>query len=228
MRSFEVGPSPVPSDRQSQLLSKCVRRHCRTDRLWRCHRSSSRITIADGNGASRAELDSHDLIIAEGAASETFVDDDSRGMFQNAQEYSLLYPESQSHGPRLYSECEVEAARRAINARAGLKHARPVDQPPRGFVDIIAADQMSGWAQNPDRPEVPVCLDVLVDGQVIGQTLANIYREDLAKAGFSSGRHSFEFSLDAAIVSARQSVTVQRLADGVALGMIVLVEPHAA
>ena len=30
------------------------------------------------------ELDSHDVIVAEGALSETFIDDDSRGMFHNA------------------------------------------------------------------------------------------------------------------------------------------------
>ena len=30
------------------------------------------------------ELDSHDVIIAEGALSESFIDDDSRGMFHNA------------------------------------------------------------------------------------------------------------------------------------------------
>jgi hypothetical protein len=37
------------------------------------------------------ELDSHDVIIAEGALSESFLDDDSRGMFHNAQEYAALY-----------------------------------------------------------------------------------------------------------------------------------------
>ena len=37
------------------------------------------------------ELDTHDAIIAEGALSETFIDDDSRGMFHNAQEYDTLY-----------------------------------------------------------------------------------------------------------------------------------------
>jgi hypothetical protein len=30
------------------------------------------------------ELDSHDVILAEGALSESFIDDDSRGMFHNA------------------------------------------------------------------------------------------------------------------------------------------------
>ena len=38
------------------------------------------------------ELDSHDVIIAEGAPSETFIDDDCRMMFRNAHEYALLYP----------------------------------------------------------------------------------------------------------------------------------------
>jgi autotransporter passenger strand-loop-strand repeat protein len=38
------------------------------------------------------ELPSHDVIYAEGAESESFVDDDSRGMFQNAAEYAALYP----------------------------------------------------------------------------------------------------------------------------------------
>ena len=32
------------------------------------------------------------MIVAEGALSETFIDDDSRGMFHNAHEYRVLYP----------------------------------------------------------------------------------------------------------------------------------------
>ena len=38
------------------------------------------------------ELDSHDVIVAEGAAAETFVDCDSRRMFHNAVEFAVLYP----------------------------------------------------------------------------------------------------------------------------------------
>jgi O-antigen biosynthesis protein len=40
------------------------------------------------------ELDTHDEIIAEGAPAETFIDDDSRGMFHNAREYRALYPDA--------------------------------------------------------------------------------------------------------------------------------------
>ena len=37
------------------------------------------------------ELDTHDVIIAEGALSESFIDDDSRGIFHNAHEYRKFY-----------------------------------------------------------------------------------------------------------------------------------------
>src|SRR5262245_9261787 len=38
------------------------------------------------------ELDSHDVILAEGAPAETFVDCNNRCMFQNAAEFRELYP----------------------------------------------------------------------------------------------------------------------------------------
>ena len=43
------------------------------------------------------ELDSHDVILAEGAPSETFIDEDSRGMFHNAHELRL-YPRDAATG----------------------------------------------------------------------------------------------------------------------------------
>ncbi|UMM09435.1 Hint domain-containing protein [Gluconobacter frateurii] len=40
------------------------------------------------------ELETHDILLAEGAPSESFLDDSSRGMFHNAHEYSELYPDA--------------------------------------------------------------------------------------------------------------------------------------
>jgi hypothetical protein len=78
------------------------------------------------------ELDTHDVIIAERALSESFIDDDSRAMFHNAHEYRALYPDAPSGpvtycAPRLEDGYEVEAARRRIMLRAGL--LRPADAP---------------------------------------------------------------------------------------------------
>ncbi len=128
------------------------------------------------------ELDTHDIIIAEGALSESFIDDDSRQMFHNAHEYVALYPDvtrivARFCAPRRREGYEVEAVRRRIAERAGLLPAiddRKVDL--RGFIDAITSRAISGWAQNIDYPEAPVCLDILAGSQLIGRVLANRYR----------------------------------------------------
>ena len=165
------------------------------------------------------------MIIAEGALAESFIDDDSRLLFHNAHEYRVLYPDAakevaQYCAPRLQDGYEVEAVRRRIALRAGLDEAARVGNL-RGHVDRITAKCVAGWAQNVDHPEAPVCLDVLVGGVLVGQVLANRYREDLQKAGMGSGRHGFEFRLPRKLVFAREHVEVRRSFDGVALELTI-------
>jgi hypothetical protein len=171
------------------------------------------------------ELDSHDLILAEGAWSETFVDDDSRGMFHNSHEYRALYPDApvgpaRYCAPRLDTGYAVEAARRSVDTRAGLRPAGGERAPPlRGYVDAIGRHHIAGWAQNAEHPEAPVCLDICAGGQLIGRVLANRYREDLERAGLGSGRHSFEFRLPAGLALAPSAINVRRSIDGAALAV---------
>ena len=70
------------------------------------------------------ELDRHDTILAEGAASETFLDDDSRGVFHNASEHADLYPEYAVAGgycaTRIESGFVLEAIRRRLALQCGL------------------------------------------------------------------------------------------------------------
>jgi hypothetical protein len=56
----------------------------------------------------------------------------------------------------------------------------------------VSAHRIAGWAQCREHPEAPVCLNVYAGGKLVGQVLANRYREDLERAGIGSGRHSFE------------------------------------
>ena len=72
------------------------------------------------------ELESHDVVVAEGALSESFIDHDNRGMFQNASEYAALYPGSNSPpGRYCATRCEdgyeLEMIRSHIALRAGLR-----------------------------------------------------------------------------------------------------------
>ncbi|MGB7102883.1 MAG: Hint domain-containing protein, partial [Xanthobacteraceae bacterium] len=170
------------------------------------------------------ELDSHDVIIAEGAFSESFIDDDSRGMFHNAHEYSELYANAAPAvarycAPRLDQGYELEMVWRRLARRAGLA---PSDERTRasdlhGSLDRVTPCIIEGWAQNPDHPEAPVCLDIFAGGQLIGQVLANCYREDLKRAGIGSGHHSFTFAPPARLAFAPDAVEVRRSLDGIAL-----------
>jgi hypothetical protein len=66
------------------------------------------------------------VIIAEGALSETYLDDDNRGMFHNALEYETLYAGEDARqpafycAPRLEDGYAVEHVRRRIAARARI------------------------------------------------------------------------------------------------------------
>ena len=148
------------------------------------------------------ELETHDVIIAEGALSETFIDDDSRGMFHNAHEYRSMFPgavtdPAQYCARRLEHGYEIEGMRQRIALRAGLvsnEETKGVGTL-RGYVDLVTPRLIEGWAQNTDHPEAPVCLDIFAGGRLIGQVLANRYRKDLELAGIGSGQHSFAFGL---------------------------------
>jgi hypothetical protein len=168
------------------------------------------------------ELDGHDVILAEGALSETFIDDGSRGMFHNAHEYDALYPgggrpPARYYAPRLADGYEVETIRRHIGQRAGLPCCSESSGALRGYVDLVGPDRICGWAQNVDHPEAPVCLDIYVGGRSIGQVLANQFRDDLKQAGLGSGCHSFDFALPAGIRPAPGAVQVRRSFDSAAL-----------
>ena len=68
------------------------------------------------------ELATHDVILAEGAPSETFLDDGSRGMFHNAADFARLYPKARVPtdycAPRLADGPEVELVRRRLASLA--------------------------------------------------------------------------------------------------------------
>jgi len=70
------------------------------------------------------ELDSHDVILAEGAPVETFVDAGSRAMFDNAAEFATLYGDEAPQAlcaPLLDSGADLAAIQARIAARSGIQ-----------------------------------------------------------------------------------------------------------
>ncbi|CAA2157879.1 hypothetical protein MBRA_03232 [Methylobacterium brachiatum] len=179
------------------------------------------------------ELDSHDVLVAEGAAAESFVDDGGRAIFHNAASFRTLYPSQPARigaaaycAPRVEDGYALEAVRRRLAQRAGLPVA-----PARVFGELVGhldqcdGTRVSGWAQDRAYPDAPVCLDIVVDGTVVALAYAEAYRADLAAAGIGDGRHAFDLDLPQPLdADVAHVVSVRRSADGVELGTL-RVEP---
>jgi len=74
------------------------------------------------------ELEGHDVIMAEGAWSESYLNDDNRGIFHNAHEYAALYPgELESLvrycAPRVRSGAILEQVRTRLAGASQIKIA---------------------------------------------------------------------------------------------------------
>jgi glycosyltransferase involved in cell wall biosynthesis len=198
------------------------------------------VSIVETNGLDEIhyfhiELDAHDVIVAEGALAETFIDDDSRGMFHNAPEFHRLYPDAPTHlparycAPRLEEGFALEALRRKLAWRA--RRLRPdgtmVPVALRGHLDGVERRRITGWAFDPETPGTPVVLVVLLNGAEIARLVADRYRLDLEKAGIGDGRHAFELELSAGLAAdLRHEIEVRRLDDGASLkGSPAVLEP---
>jgi glycosyltransferase involved in cell wall biosynthesis len=167
------------------------------------------------------ELESHDVIFAEGAATETFVDCDSRGMFENAAEFAALYPADAAPGwafcaPRVESGQTLRRIWRQVAARAGVAVRRPAMMARcAGHLDHVAPDRIEGWAWLPDFPEEFVELEVLDHDGMIARVVADQHRDDLAQAGIGCGRHAFRLSFASGLAAHKpHEIRVRRAGGG--------------
>jgi len=172
------------------------------------------------------ELESHDVLLAEGAPSESFVDDNSRAMFHNAREYCALYPgetpvPAAYYAPRIERGYRLEAVVQRLAARARLLQEDGTAirlGPLLGSFDRVTADRIVGWACDAHAPDRPVDLVILDNGVVIAEIAASQYRRDLQAAGFGHGGYGFELMIPAQLSGFSQHViSVRRHADGAEL-----------
>ena len=156
------------------------------------------------------ELDTHDVILAEGAASETFIDDGGRGMFHNAADYRALYPErvcpsARYCAPRVEDGEALEAIIARLRPSIGQHEAMPL----QGFLDIVRPEGICGWARCPAGTG-PLDLTVWDNGALLGVAVADCYRDDLVQAGIGDGCHGFEFAIAGGLVPGLRHVVEVR------------------
>ncbi len=165
------------------------------------------------------ELEDHDIVFAEGAPAETYVDDASRMLFDNADEYAELYGAWTKPGsfatPRIEEGIQIAALRHRLAARAGLVVSAASGKL-LGHAERITDGVLEGWAIDQANPAEAVSLEVFADGESVGSVIANRYRVDLDHAGLAGGRGGFTLALPAAITSLAQ-ISLHRATDGTTL-----------
>ena len=86
-----------------------------------------------------------------------------------------------------------------------------------GMLELVSEEGwVRGWVWYPAIPDRRVEVEVLVDGEVVGETIAVLHRNDLVAAGIGDGNYSFALALPYEILSRPSAslVSVRDKADG--------------
>jgi hypothetical protein len=125
------------------------------------------------------ELETHEILLVENCPAESFMGEDFRRQFQNAEAFGRLYPGQAAPEmmcqPRLDSGFQLHAILRRLRARAGSRRRRCLAH---CAAMSTGPGLCFGWAQDAAALKAPVCLDILCDGRRVGRVLANLYRAD--------------------------------------------------
>ena len=61
----------------------------------------------------------------------------------------------------------------------------------RGSVDVVNKKRATGWVYSDDK-RIPLAVEAVINGQVVGKATADVLRPDLAQAGIGDGKCGFE------------------------------------
>jgi len=167
------------------------------------------------------ELEGREAILSEGVPSETFIDLNSRAIFDNADEYGLLYGTSEtvaSPFARVEEGWQLAAIRARLAKLAGVELAASAGEL-RGNLESLEDGVLTGWVAGETGDAVEA--EVLVDGEVVATLVANRYRADLDQAGLAGGRCAFTVTLPPAAETLSQ-VSLRRIGDGAALAQVAM------
>src|SRR5690349_24345831 len=80
--------------------------------------------------------------------------------------------------------------------RAGLLNSldrslRPFRPAVSGYIDKAEHSTVMGWVWNSDHPDQRLTVDAYLGAKIVGSTVADQLRPDLARAGIGDGRYGF-------------------------------------
>ncbi len=73
--------------------------------------------------------------------------------------------------------------------------------PYSGHVDEVVNGQITGWVCNRGRPDAPVTVDLILNGETVVSAVADVHRPDLVAAGIGNGNHGYALPIPARLLS---------------------------
>lgn len=64
-----------------------------------------------------------------------------------------------------------------------------------GYLDSIIDQAALGWAESPNGLDDPAVLDIFIDNEFAGETVADLFREDLQRQNIREGYAAFSFAI---------------------------------
>jgi GT2 family glycosyltransferase/glycosyltransferase involved in cell wall biosynthesis len=93
--------------------------------------------------------------------------------------------------------------------------AQEVDATQIGCLDHVGADEIVGWAWDPEAPDSPVDVEIVDGDQIVLKICADEYRADVREEGKGNGFHGFVVrDLAAVLPLSRHRIRVRRASDG--------------
>ncbi|WP_266368886.1 PQQ-dependent sugar dehydrogenase [Tellurirhabdus rosea] len=98
------------------------------------------------------------------------------------------------HGNSTFSP--ATAVERSFNV-TGVQAFNPAYTRPEGHLDEADCSFVKGWVVDRNQPNVPITVDLYIDGQFEATLRADLYRQDLAQYLGDNGYHGFLYTLPA-------------------------------
>ncbi len=83
-----------------------------------------------------------------------------------------------------------------------------------GNLDTVSAVEVCGWLADRAHFNQVLRVEILVDGVIVGNTVANVYRQDLEDAGIGNGLHAFVFKFPEPLKQGRYKIVARVAGQG--------------
>jgi glycosyltransferase involved in cell wall biosynthesis len=124
------------------------------------------------------------------------------GKGDGAHAFSFTIPDSIQDGQAHALSLRVQGKPKPFHRLPPTKFNRFVEF----HIDHAAAQYMTGWAWQPGRPDSPLAIELCDGEEVLGETRADRFRDDLKSAGKANGRCMFTLAIPAALFDGKPHI----------------------